>query len=159
MVFLWFKNGGQNLDVCFREGLFDTPLWRSKHKKEKKIKTNNKYPFTDVLKPIYEIHKVGKIEIQSLECRSTHEIALRAASVNDNDLLYSYFATHDLDVKFMCTWLHLFIRMHHQYFSRIAVKYFESKGFTMDSWIDCIVEGVKGNVLTWLSLCMLKSTL
>ena len=143
------------LDVCYKEGLFDTPLWRLKCKKEKNIKTNNKYPFMDVLKPIYESYKVDKVKIQSLECRSTHEIASRAASVNDSHLLYSYFATLNLDVKFMHTWLHLFIRMHGQYFSRIAVKYFESKGLTMDSWIDCIVEGVKGDVLNLLSLCML----
>ena len=45
--------------------------------------------------------------------------------------------------------------MHRQYFIRIAVKYFESKGLMVDSWMDCILEGIKGDVLNLLSLCML----
>ena len=45
--------------------------------------------------------------------------------------------------------------MHRQYFSRMATKYFKSKGLTIDTLMNSIVDGRKGDVLTLLSLCIL----
>ena len=55
----------------------------------------------------------------------------------------------------MRTWLHLFGRMHRQYFTMLATQYFKQKGLTMDSWLDSVINSQKEDVLTLLGLCML----
>ena len=89
------------LNACFNKDLFNTPLRQLKGKREHRIETNCKYTFTDTLLPIYESHKVSKLEIPVLECRSTHEVAPRNPRIKDEDLLYYYFSKYDSDTAFM----------------------------------------------------------
>ena len=80
------------LDVCFGEELFTALLHCSKQKKERKIESRNPWKYVDHLVPIYETHKVSKEEIANLSCRVNYEVALRDHSIDENDMLYHYFA-------------------------------------------------------------------
>ena len=55
----------------------------------------------------------------------------------------------------MGTWLHLFVRLHKRYFTALASNYFKRKGLTLETWLDSIQDGRKGDILALLSLCML----
>ena len=59
------------------------------------------------------------------------------------------------DWKFMRTWLHLFVRLHKKYFNNMAKTYLTRKGLSLDTWLDSVQDGRKGDVLTLLGLCML----
>ena len=87
-------------------------------------------------------------QVAALDCCTIHEIVLMDNSVSENDLLFHYFAELETqDKDFMCTWLHLFMRLHRQFFTSMSVKYFKSKGLTMDSWLDSMIEDAKGMYL------------
>ena len=55
----------------------------------------------------------------------------------------------------MRTWLHLFVRLHKQYFNSLAATYLSRKGLTLDNWLDSVHDGRKGDVLVLLGLCLL----
>ena len=144
------------LDACFRENLFTTPLRRSRQKKEKCIESRNPWKYVEVLTPIYEKHKVTKDEIVRLSCRSNHEVSAVTKGVDENDMLYHLFAELcGQDMKFMRTWLHLFVHLHKKYFNNMAKTYLTRKGLSLDNWLDSVQDGRKGDVLTLLGLCML----
>ena len=103
----------------------------------------------DHLVPIFKIYKVSKEEIANLSCRVNYEVAPRDRSINENDMLYHYFASLCAqDRKFMRTWLHLFVCLHKQYFNTIASTYLKHKGLSLDNWLDGIHDGCKGDVLS-----------
>ena len=111
------------LDACFGEELFTTPLCHSK-KKGKKIESRNPWKYADQLSPIYETHKVSKDEISRLCCRVNYKVSPSDKSVDENDMLYRYFAQQcGQDRKFMRTWLHLFIHLHKHFFNSIVTTY------------------------------------
>ena len=144
------------LDVCFDEGLFNTPLHHSKRTKEKEIPTRNPYRFSNTLHPLYEIQNLSKEGLVSLCCRATHEIQPRNPDIKENDTLYAAFAFKlGGDVAFMQTWLHLSVCMHHKYFTRLGTKYFDSKSLMLDTWMDGIIEGHTGDTLVLHGLCLL----
>ena len=145
------------LEVCFDEGLFNTPLRHSKIIKERDIPTKNSHKFSNVLHPLYETQKLNKEGLVSLYCRATHEIQPRNPDIKENDMLYAAFALESGgNVGFMRTWLHLFVRMHHKYFNRLGMT--DSKGLTLDTWMDGIIEGRKDDVLVLYGLCLLRTT-
>ena len=110
----------------------------------------------DHLEPIYETHKVSKEEIANLSFRVNYEVAPHDHSIDENDMLYHYFALLCAqDQKFMRTWLHLFVHLHKHYFNNIASTYLKRKGLSLDNWLDSIQEGCKGDVLMLLRLCLL----
>ena len=144
------------LDACFGEDLFATPLRRSWRKKEKHIESRNPWKYVEVLRPIYETHKVPREEIVRLSCRSHHEVSSTPKGINENDMLYHLFAELcGQDRKFMRTWLHLFVWLHKRFFNNMAKGYLARKGLSLDNWLDSVQEGRKGDVLTLLGLCML----
>ena len=144
------------LDTCFDENLFKTLLCHSKCTKETKIESRNPYAYVNKLEPIYETHKGPKDEISALECRATHKVAPRDIEVSENNLLFHYFAKLGSQNKdFIRTWLYLFVRMQRHFFTSMATICFKHKGLTMDSWLDSIIDGCKGDVLTLLGLSML----
>ena len=143
------------LDACFGKELFTTLLRHSKQKKERQIESRNPWRYVDHLDLIYETHKVSKEEIANLSCRVNYEVAPRDHSIDENDMLYHYFAMLCAqDRKFMRTWLHLFVHLH-KHFNHIASTYLKHKGLSLDNWLDSIREGCKGDVLTLLGLCLL----
>ena len=136
------------LEACFNEDLFTTPLCHSKQKKEKKIESRNPWKYVNKFEPIYKAHKVTKEEVATLACRATHEIAPRDTNVSKNDMLYHYFATLcSQDTNFVRTWLHLFVRLHKQYFNLLAATYLNGKGLTLDNCLNSMHDGHKGDVL------------
>ena len=144
------------LDACFGENLFTTPLRQSRWKKEKHIESRNLWKYVEVLTPIYEVHKVMRDEIVRLSCRSNHEVSPVTKGVDENDMLYHFFVELCWqDMKFMRTWLHLFVRLHKKYFNNISKTYLTRKGLSLDNWLDSVQDGRKGDVLTLLGLCML----
>ena len=71
-------------------------------------------------------------------------------------MLYHFFAELcGQDMKFMRTWLHLFVRLHKKYFNNMTKTYLTRKGLSLDNWLDSVQDGRKGDVLTLLGLCML----
>ena len=77
-------------------------------------------------------------------------------TIAENDRMYNFLASLcGQDRKFMCTWLHLFVRLHKGYFTSLASNYFKRKGLTLENWLDSVHDGKKGDVLSLLSLCML----
>ena len=142
------------LNDCFGKELFTTPLHCSKRKKERKIESRN--PYVDHLVPIFKTHKVSKEEITNLSCRVNYEVAPHDQSINENDMLYHYFALLCAqDWKFMRTWLHLFICLHKQYFNTLASTYLKCNGLSLDNWLDSVQDGRKGDILSLLGLCLL----
>ena len=70
--------------------------------------------------------------------------------------MYNFFASLcGQDRKFKRTWLHLFVRLQKRYFISLASNYFKRKGLTLENWLDSVHDGMKGDVLSLLSLCML----
>ena len=55
----------------------------------------------------------------------------------------------------MRTWLHLFVRLHKQYFNSLAAMYLNHKGLTLDNWLNSMHDGCKGGVLALMGLCLL----
>ena len=144
------------LDACFSEELFTTPLCHSKQKKERKIESRNPWKYVDHRVPIFETHKVSKEDIANLSCRVNYEVTPHDQSINENDMLYHYFALLCAqDWKFMRTWLHLFIHLHKQYFNTLAFTYLKCKGLFLDNWLDSIQVGCKGDILSLFGLCLL----
>ena len=80
------------LDACFSEELFNTPLHHPKRKRKRKIESRNPWKYVDLLVPNFETHKVPKEEITNLSCRVNYEVATHDQSINENDMLYHYFA-------------------------------------------------------------------
>ena len=110
----------------------------------------------DHLVPIFETHKVSKEEITNPSCRVNYEVAPRDQSINENDMLYHYFALLcPQDRKFMRTWLHLFVHLHKQYFNTLASTHLKCKGLSPGDWLDSVKDGHKGDVLSLLGLCLL----
>ena len=147
------------LEVCFGEGLFKTPLRHSKRTAEKEIPTWSPFKYTNTLHPIYQSQKLNKEGLAVLPCNPTHIINTRDPSVKEEDILYYTFAVESGGSKgtsaFMRTWLHLFVRMHRKFFNMLAAKYFNSKGLTLENWMEGILDGKKGDVLVLHGLCLL----
>ena len=88
--------------------------------------------------------------------KCNYEVAPHDQSINENDMLYHYFVLLCAqDWKFMRTWLHLFVRLHKQYFNTLASTYLKCKGLSLDNWLDSVQDGCKGDVLSLLGLCLL----
>ena len=102
------------------------------------------------------MHKVTRDEIVRLSCQLNHEVSAVTKGVDENDMLYHLFAELcGQDMKFMRTWLHLFVCLHKKYFNNMAKTYLTRKGLSLDNWLDSVQDGRKGDVLTLLGLCML----
>ena len=52
----------------------------------------------------------------------------------------------------MRTWLHLFVRLHKQYFNLLAAMYLNPKDLTLDNWLNSVHDGHKGDVLALMGL-------
>ena len=147
------------LDVCFGEGLFTKPLRHSKRTKEKEIPTRNPHKYTKTLCPIYENQKLDRKDLVDLPYHTTYYIKTREHDVKEEDILYHIFAVESGGSKntstFMRTWLHLFVCMQRKYFTTLAMTYFNSKGLTLDTWMEGILGRRKGHVLVLHGLCLL----
>ena len=117
------------LDVCFGEGLFNTPLRCSKRTAVKEIPTQSPFKYTNTLLLIYKSQKLNKEGLAVLPCCPTNIIKTRDPSVKEEDILYLIFAVESGGSKgtsaFMRTWLHLFVCMHRKFFNMLAAKYFD----------------------------------
>ena len=79
------------LDVCFGEGLLQTPLRCSKRTIEKEIPTWSPFKYTSMLQPIYESQKLNKDGLVGLPCHPTHFIRTKDPSMKEEDILYHIF--------------------------------------------------------------------
>ena len=76
--------------------------------------------------------------------------------IKEEDILYHAFSSeYGGSSAFMRTWLHLFARMYHKIFTTLSAKYFNSKGMTLNTWMEGIINEHKGDVLVLHGLCLL----
>ena len=54
----------------------------------------------------------------------------------------------------MRTWLHLFVRLHKQYFNSLAATYLNRNGLTLVNCLDSMHDGHKGDILALMGLCL-----
>ena len=145
------------LKMCMSEILFKkTEPSRRKVRTPKPIPSNNLHKYRNFVEPIWETSKVSKNEVINFVCRNTHEIKPTILMDHENDVLYQIFAeVSGQDVKFMRTWLDMFVRMHEKSFEQCGKDYFKTKGLTFSCWAESILDDRKADVMCIYSLCML----
>ena len=124
--------------------------------KVKKIPYNNPFEYTKVVDPIYKIHKVSRMELTTLPCRSSHKIKPHSMRAQEYDNLYEIFTKFtDQNIEFIRQWLKTFMLANHHNFETRASKYLASKVLSFDNWTNSVNDGCKGDVLALYGLCML----
>ena len=59
------------------------------------------------------------------------------------------------DIGFLCKWLKTFVISNRAHFEESASEYLQSKGMSLDIWMDAISDGHKGDTLTLYGLSMI----
>ena len=124
--------------------------------KQRSIPCNNPYKFCKNIDPIMERDRIGREEMVFLPCRATHQIKPRSLRVLENDNLYAIYSLHiKQDIGFLRKWLKTFVISNRVHFEESASTYLQSKGMSLDVWMDAISDGRKGDILTLYGLSML----
>ena len=124
--------------------------------KRKNIPCNNLYKFCKSVEPIMERDKISREEMVSLPCWATHQIKPRSLRIHENDNLYAIYSPHiKQDIDFLCKWLKTFVISNCAHFEECASEYLQSKGMSLDIWMDALCEGHKGETLTLYGLSMI----
>ena len=124
--------------------------------KRKSIPSNNPEAFCNIVRPILEGQKIHREEVCSLPCHASHEIKPRSTRVKENDNLYAIFASETQQTPyFLQKWLRTFMQSHKTYFKKCGQFYLSTKGLDLDTWMEAIDEGRKGDVLTLYGLSLL----
>ena len=124
--------------------------------KRKNIPCNNPYKFCKNVEPIMERDKISREEMVSLPCWATHQIKPRSLQIPENDNLYAIYSPHiKQDIDFLCKWLKTFVISNQAHFEESASDYLQSKGMSLDIWIDALCDGRKGDTLTLYGLSMI----
>ena len=78
----------------------------------------------------------------NLLCRATHRVSPRSVKIKEDDAMYDIYARCiNHPITFVREWLKLFVIMHKAHFAWKANKYLKSKGLSVDSWSDSIMDG------------------
>ena len=124
--------------------------------KQKSIPCNNPYKFCKNVEPIMEWDKISREEMVSLPCWATHQIKPRSLRIPENDNLYAIYSPHiKQDIDFLRKWLKTFVISNHAHFEECALEYLQSKGMSLDIWMDALCDGCKGDTLTLYGLSMI----
>ena len=85
-----------------------------KLKKVKDIPCKNPHKYSDIVEPIYEVHKVSRTELTEVSCRPMHKIKACSSRIAENNNLYAIFKRFmNQDVTFICQWLKIFVLANH----------------------------------------------
>ena len=121
--------------------------------KWKNIPCNNPYKFCKNVEPIMEWDKISREEMVSLPCRATHQIKPRSLRIPENDNLYAIYSPYiKQDTDFLRKWLKTFVISNLAHFEESASDYLQSKGMSLDIWMDALCDGCKGDTLTLYGL-------
>ena len=124
--------------------------------KLKNIPCNNPYKFCKNVEPIMEQDKISREEMVSLLCWATHQIKPRSLRILENDNLYAIYSPHiKQDIDFLCKWLKTFVISNRAHFEESASDYLQSKGMSLDIWMDALCDGRKGDTSTLYGLSMI----
>ena len=124
--------------------------------KQKNIPCNNPYKFCKSVEPIMERDKISREDMVSLTCWATNQIKPRSLKIHKDDNLYVIYSPHiKQDIDFLPKWFKTFIISNHAHFEEHASNYLQSKGMSLDAWMDALWEGHKGDTLTLYSLSMI----
>ena len=124
--------------------------------KQKNIPCNNPYKFCKSVEPIMERDKISREEMVSLPWWATHQIKPRSLRIHENDNLYAIYSPHiKQDIDFLRKWLKTFVISNRAHFEECASEYLQSKGMSLDIWMDALCEGHKGDTLTLYGLSMI----
>ena len=103
-----------------------------------------------------ERDKISREEMVSLLCWATHQIKPHLLRIHENNNLYVIYSPHiKQDIDFLCKWLKTFVISNCAHFEECASKYLQSKGISLDIWMDALHEGHKGDTLTLYGLSMI----
>ena len=124
--------------------------------KWKNISCNNPYKFCKNVDPIMEQDRISREEMVSLPCWATHQIKPRSLWIPENDNLYAIYSPHiKQDIGFLCKWLKTFVISNRAHFEESASDYLQSKGMSLDIWMDALSDGRKGDALSLYGLSMI----
>ena len=124
--------------------------------KWKNIPCNNPYKICKSVEPIMERDKISREEMVSLPCWATHQIKPRSLRIHENDNLYVIYSPHiKQDIDFLRKWLKTFVISNCAHFEECASEYLQSKGMSLDIWMDALCDGRKGDTLTLYGLSMI----
>ena len=124
--------------------------------KRRNIPCNNPYKFYKNVDPIMEQDRISREEMVSLPCRATHQIKPRSLQILENDNLYAIYSPHiKQDIGFLRKWLKTFVISNRAHFEENASDYLQSKGMSLDIWMDALSDGRKGDTLTLYGLSMI----
>ena len=124
--------------------------------KRKNIPCNNLFKFCKSVEPIMERDKINREEMASLLCWAVHQIKPHSLRIPENDNLYAIYSPHiKQDIDFLCKWLKTFVISDCAHFEECASEYLQSKGMSLDLWMDALCDGCKGHILTLYSLSMI----
>ena len=62
------------------------------------------------------------------------------------------------DAKFMRQWTRCFTLTHQTFINKLADEYFKTKRMELAQWIKSVKEGMKGDELSLLVLCLIAGT-
>ena len=103
-----------------------------------------------------ERDKISREEMVSLPCWATHQIKPRSLRIPENDNLYAIYSPHiKQDIDFLCKWLKTFVISNRAHFEECASEYLQSKGMSLDIWMDALCDGCKEDTLTLYGLSMI----
>ena len=103
-----------------------------------------------------ERDKISREEMVSLPCWATHQIKPQSLQIPENDNLYVIYSPHiKQDIDFLCKWLKTFVISNCAYLEKSASEYLQSKGMSLDIWMDALCDGCKGDTLMLYGLSMI----
>ena len=124
--------------------------------KQRNIPCNNPYKFCKNVDPIMEQDRISREEMVSLPCRATHQIKPQSLWIPENDNLYAIYSPHiKQDIRFLRKWLKTFVISNRAHFEESALDYLQSKGISLDMWMDALSDGCKGDTLMLYGLSMI----
>ena len=124
--------------------------------KQKNIPCNNPYKFCKSVEPIMERDKISREEMVSLPCWATHQIKPHSLKIHEDHYLYVIYSPHiKQDIDLLRKRLKTFVISNRVHFEECVSEYLQSKGMSLDIWMDALQEGCKGDTLTLYSLSMI----
>ena len=86
-----------------------------------------------------ERDKISREEMVSLPCRATNQIKPCSLKIHEDDNLYAIYSPHiKQDIDFLHKWLKTFIISNRAHFEEHASNYLQSKGMSLDVWMDAL---------------------
>ena len=99
------------------------------------------------MKTVPLLPEIGKINVkglESLECRSQHQISvvkLENKTARDNELFCIFSSMMNQDAGFMHQWIRVYVVTHQKTVSVMAKEYLDGKGLTLHTRLNGLKEG------------------